>query len=147
MRHFIRFMVKNLLVIILALSLLIGASLGAVAWSMASTTIDGLKSTLIAMKVKHKKEIAKVKLKAKAKRVLVAVPLLGSAYAIWLEKAEYEGWKQSHPDGTISQYAEEVTELVIEMKDELFDDYCDPADYLYSLACSGEQVAMKEVSL
>ncbi len=81
----------------LSLSLLIGASLGAVAWNIASMTIDGLRNTLIAMKVKHKKDIAKVKLKSKAKRVLVAVPLLGTAYAVWLEKSEYDDWKQSHP--------------------------------------------------
>lgn len=147
MRQINRFMVKNLVVFMLSLSLLIGASLGAVAWNIASTTIDGLRNTLIAMKVKHKKDIAKVKLKSKAKRVLVAVPLFGTAYAVWLEKSEYDDWKQSHPQGTVSQYSEEVTELVFELKDELLDDYCDPADFLYSLTCSGEQLAIKEGAL
>ncbi len=147
MKRFISFMVKNLLVVILSLSLLIGASLGAMAWNIASMTIDGLRNTLIAMKVKHKKDIAKVKLKSKAKRVLVAVPLFGTAYAVWLEKSEYDDWKESHPQGTVAQYSEEVTGLVLELTGELFDDYCDPADYLYSLACSGEQVVMKAGAL
>jgi hypothetical protein len=147
MKRFISFVVKNILVLILSMTLLIGAGFGAVAWNVASATIDGLRNTIIAMKVKHKKDVTKVKLKAKAKRVMVAVPLLGSAYAVWLEKSEYDDWKESHPQGTVTQYSNEVTELALEVKNELLDGYCDPEDYLYSLACSGKQVVMKEGEL
>ena len=77
------------------------------------------KKAIAQLKLKHKKDIAKVKMKqrskAKIQRVVAAIPVVGIATLAVFEKLEFDDWKTDHPNGTFSEYSEEVTQVVNEL--------------------------------
>jgi len=87
---------------------------------VANTAIDGLKKTIVLMKVKHKKDILKTKLKERGKRLVAAVPVAGIIAVSWFEKSEYDEWKLENPEGTPEQYSKELKDAAFEMVGE----YC-----------------------
>jgi hypothetical protein len=101
-------MLKNIIILLLIGSLSIGGY-------VASKTIDGLKTAMVALQVKHKKQIVKTKVKERGKRVLALLPVVGLAAVAWFEKQEYDEWKTDNPDGTPEQYADEMTEVIKEI--------------------------------
>ena len=50
--------------------------------------------------VKHRKEIAKVLAKARLKRFIVAIPILGSGAAVAFEASEFKNWQAANPQKT-----------------------------------------------
>jgi len=106
-------MIKNIIIVVLLLSLSVGGYL-------VNGTINTLKATITALHIKHKKNILKTKIKERGKRVLAAVPVLGLIAIGWFEKQEYEEWKQDNPDGTPEQYANEVADLVYEVAESYY---------------------------
>ena len=108
-------MIKNIIIVVLILSLSVGGYL-------VNGTINTLKSTIAALHIKHKKNILKTKIKERGKRVLTAIPVVGLIAIGWFETQEYEEWKQDNPDGTPEQYANEVADLVYEVAESYYED-------------------------
>ena len=115
-------MIKNLIIVVLFLSLSIGGYL-------INGTINTLKATITALHIKHKKNILKTKIKERGKRVLTAIPIAGLIAIGWFEKLEYEEWKQDNPDGTPEQYANEVASLVYEVAESYYEDIMEESSY------------------
>ncbi|MCW9025189.1 MAG: hypothetical protein OQK73_11015 [Gammaproteobacteria bacterium] len=101
-------MLKNIIILLLISSLSIGGY-------VANKTIDGLKTAMVALQLKHKKQIVKTKVKERGKRVLALLPVVGIAAVAWFEKKEYDEWKTDNPDGTPEQYTDEMTEVIKEI--------------------------------
>lgn len=85
------------------------------------------KKSIAEIKLKHKKEIAKVKLKqrskAKIQRVVAAIPIIGIASLVVFEKMEFDEWKTDHPDGTIEEYSEEITQTINQLLGDEYQQY------------------------
>ena len=65
--------------------------------------------------VKHRKEIAKVLAKARLKRVIVAIPILGSGAAVAFEASEFKNWQAANPQKNEVDYLCENASLTIEI--------------------------------
>lgn len=94
------------------------------AWAVnLSVKVATMTATAATTAVKHRKQIAsavtKAKAKARVRRVLVAVPAVGTALAIAFETQDYNDWQAKHPEGTFSDYSCEVAELSAEVVDEV----------------------------
>ena len=85
------------------------------------------KKEIYQLKLKHKKDIAKVKVKqrskAKIQRVVAAIPVVGVASLVVFEKLEFDDWKTDHPNGTFSEYSDEITQTVNELLMEEYQEY------------------------
>ena len=111
-------MAKNLIILTLLLSLSGGAY-------FSFDVIDKLKGTIVALTIKHKKQIVKTKGKERGKRLLAAIPVVGLLAIGWFEKEEYDEWKEDNPDGTLEQYTNEMTDASKEVASEMSAEYCD----------------------
>ena len=69
--------------------------------------------------VKHRKEIAKVLAKARLKRFIVAIPILGSGAAVAFEASEFKDWQAANPQKSEVDYLCENASLSIEVFDEV----------------------------
>ncbi|UTA47653.1 hypothetical protein L1F30_16045 [Simiduia sp. 21SJ11W-1] len=118
-------MIKNIIIFVLFSVLSAGGY-------FVNKTIDGLKAAIVTMQLKHRKDIVKVKLKERAKRLVTIAPFVGAVAAGWFEKREYEEWKQENPEGTIDDYLAELQEAA----SELMGSYC--ADYEDGCSTLGE---------
>ena len=65
--------------------------------------------------VKHRKEIAKVLAKARLKRFIVAIPILGSGAAVAFEASEFKNWQAANPQKSEVDYLCENASLTIEI--------------------------------
>ena len=65
--------------------------------------------------VKHRKEIAKVLAKARLKRFIVAIPILGSGAAVAFEASEFKNWQAANPQKNEVDYLCENASLTIEI--------------------------------
>ena len=93
-------------------------------------TASKLTATAATTAIKHKKEmskaIAKVKAKARMKRIVMAVPVGGAVAGWWFEKQAYNEWLEENPEGSRSKYVCEQAEITAEIFDEwvaTFPDY------------------------
>ena len=72
--------------------------------------------------VKHRKDIAKVLAKARLKRVIVAIPILGSGAAIAFEASEFKNWQAANPQKSEVDYLCENASLTVEVFEEVIKD-------------------------
>jgi len=75
------------------------------------------KKEISQLKLKNKKKIAKIKMKERSKRLVAAVPIIGTASLLWTGKeeyADYKEWLKNNPEGTADQYASYKANLLIE---------------------------------
>ena len=72
--------------------------------------------------VKHRKEIAKVLAKARLKRFIVAIPILGSGAAVAFEASEFKNWQAANPQKSKVDYLCENASLTIEVFEEVIKD-------------------------
>ena len=90
-----------------------------VAWS----TISTMKLATAASHLAHKKKIAKTKARARVSRKLVAIPVAGIGIAAWLEKNDYDDWRNENPNASkldyISETKNELQLLATEIKRDL----------------------------
>lgn len=111
-------MIKNIIIIILLAVLSIGSY-------FVEKTLDGLKTTIATLHIKHKKDILKTKMKERGKRIFAAIPVAGVLAVGWFEKTEYEEWKVENPNGTIEEYTSEMKEAASEVASEVASSYCE----------------------
>jgi len=75
----------------------------------------------------HKKEVAKVKFKERAKakvqRAVSAVPIMGIAAFSIFEKVEFDNWQKENPGGTIEEYSRKIGKEVKELLANEYSEY------------------------
>ncbi len=71
------------------------------------------------------KAIARTKAKARLRRMLVAVPVVGAGAAVAFEAQDFRDWQVDNPDGTFADYSCEVASLSAEVVDEVLQDLPD----------------------
>jgi len=74
------------------------------------------KTEIAKLKLKNKKNIAKVKVKERSKRLVAAIPIIGTASLLWTGKeeyADYEDWLKNNPEGTADEYASYKVDLLV----------------------------------
>ena len=108
----------GLLVISLAVTTL---SLGLHAANLTAK-VAVLTTASAAAAVKHRKDIAKLLAKARLKRVIVAIPILGSSAALAFEASEFKNWQAANPQKSEVDYLCENASLTIEVFDEVIKD-------------------------
>lgn len=73
--------------------------------------------------LKHRKDlaraVAKTKAKARLRRALVAVPVVGAGAAMAFEAQDFRDWQVDNPEGTFPDYSCEVAGLSAEVVDEV----------------------------
>ncbi len=66
------------------------------------------KKEIAQLKLKHQKNLAKAKIKERSKRLVSAIPIIGTASLWWTGKEEYQDyqqWLKNNPQGTAEEYA------------------------------------------
>lgn len=88
--------------------------------------VTSLTASAAATALSHRREmaraVARTKAKARLRRALVAVPVLGAAAAAAFEAQDFRDWQQDHPGGTFADYSCETAELSAEVVDEVLQD-------------------------
>lgn len=105
---------------------------GALASLSISSTIFALNAMATATRlsveaattaVRHRNEItkavAKIKTKARLKRMIAMIPVVGIAAVGYFEEQEYKEWLISNPDGSRQDYLCEVASMSSEVIDEI----------------------------
>ena len=139
-------MFRNSIIIIWICGALAISTVGIGVWALqqslrvASLTADLASSVseLASTKAANKKALAeqKAKLKAKARlrRAIVAVPIVGAGLIFYFEEQDFQEWLTENPDGDRAKYACEVATYSAELVDEIVFDTLQAArdlpDYL-----------------
>ncbi len=98
-----------------------------VALGMQALTLSAQVATVTASAsaaaLAHRKAVAKAVSKAKAKarlrRLLVAIPVVGTGAAVAFEAQDFRDWQSDNPEGTFADYSCEVAGLSAEVVDEV----------------------------
>lgn len=103
--------------------------LGVFAFSQAlrvaslTTELASSATELAAAKAAHKTELAKQKgklqAKARLRRSLIAVPVLGASLLVYFEEQDFREWLENNPNGSRSDYACEVASYSAEILNEM----------------------------
>ena len=106
-------------VVVLALSTI---SLGIWAVSIA-TQVASLTATMATNAIAHRQTLiqsaARLKAKARLRRLIVAVPIAGLASIAYFEERDYQEWLEDNPDGDRAKYACEVATITAEVLNEV----------------------------
>ena len=118
---------KNTIFLIWLIIGLISISLTASIFALNATlTATKLTAQASATAIKHRKEItkaiAKVKAKARLRRMLTMVPIAGIAAGGYFEEQDYQEWLIDNPDGKRSEYLCELSNVTAEVLDEWVDE-------------------------
>jgi hypothetical protein len=99
-----------------------------------ASSVAELTSTKAANKAALSKQKATLKAKARLRRGLVAVPVLGAGFVLYFEEQDFQEWLTENPDGDRAKYACEVATYSAELVDEIVFDTLQAArdlpDYL-----------------
>ncbi len=68
------------------------------------------------------KAVAREKAKGRIRRITVAVPLAGTAFAAGFEYFEYQEWKQENEEGDVQQYLDETLDVSMRVLSEVLDE-------------------------
>ena len=92
--------------------LLLTTTLGAITWGVqTAATLTAATSAAVA------KAVMKTKAKARIRRAVVAIPVIGIGAMVYFEERNYKEWRVENPDGTRQESGCQVvdmTALVIE---------------------------------
>lgn len=135
-------MFRNSILIIWICGALAVSTVGVGVWAIqqglrvASLTADLASSVseLASTKVAHKKALseqkAKLKAKARLRRAIVAVPIVGAGLILYFEEQDFQEWLDENPDGDRAQYACEVAAHSAEILDVVVADTVEAAQSL-----------------
>ncbi len=88
-----------------------------------SATVATMTANAAVTAIAHRKAltraIMKTKAKARLRRAIVAIPIVGIGAASAFELSEYREWQEQHPDQDYTDYACEVGILTSEVIDEV----------------------------
>ena len=120
-------MLRNSIISLWLCGTLVISTIGAGVWAfqqtlrVATLSADLAKSAaeLASTKAAHKtalsKQKAKIKAKARLRRGLVAVPVLGAGLIVYFEEQDFQEWVNENPDGSRSDYLCEVAKYSAEI--------------------------------
>lgn len=135
-------MFRNSIIIIWICGTLAVSMVGVGVWAIqqslrvASLTADLASSVseLASTKAAHKKALseqkAKLKAKARLRRAIVAVPIVGAGLILYFEEQDFQEWLDENPDGDRTQYACEVAGHSAEILDVIVTDTVEAAQSL-----------------
>jgi len=117
---FVRLNIQALLII----SLLANAGLAALNFVVQPILRAGAVATAVATtqaqaELSERKAVAKTKAKARLRRLAAAVPILGAVAVGTFEYRDYQLWLEQNPDGDFDVYFDEITEVSLEVVDEV----------------------------
>ena len=120
-------LLKSTVFVTWLLATMLTVTISASLWALHLTTqVATLTAASAATALAHRKElaraVAKVKAKARLRRMLITVPFIGLGVIVYFEEQDYREWKEDHPDGTREEYTCEVAELTAEVVDEVLQD-------------------------
>ncbi|KHF25260.1 hypothetical protein [Solemya velum gill symbiont] len=103
---------------------LLTTTLSLAAWSIQmSATVATMTANAAATAIAHRKALTRAVMKTKAKarlrRAIVAIPIVGIGAASAFEFSEYKEWKEQHPEKNYTDYACEISQLTSEIVDEV----------------------------
>ncbi|GLP87077.1 hypothetical protein [Tritonibacter mobilis] len=109
---------------------LAATSIAAGVWAFQmTTTVAAIGARTASMATAHRRElaeaVAKVKAKARLRRVVVAIPVAGAAAMAYFEEQDYQDWLADNPQGSRRMYACTVAVLSGEVVDEVLQDLPD----------------------
>ena len=97
-------------------------SLGLFALSLTAK-VATVTASATAAAVAHRKElaatVARVKAKARLRRLIAATPIVGMGSLIYFEERDYQEWIMENTDGNREQYACEIVAITAEVMDEV----------------------------
>lgn len=115
---------KNTVFVFWLLSSLVSLSIASTVYAfqaLATTTRLSAEAAITA--ARHKREItaavARVKAKARLKRMITMVPIAGVAAGAYFEEQEFEEWLIANPEGSRQEYLCEVAIMSSEVIDEV----------------------------
>src|SRR6056297_1058679 len=89
-------------------------TLGAITWGIqTAATLTAATSTAVA------KAVMKTKAKARIRRAVVAIPVVGLGAMVYFEERNFREWKDEHPEGTRQEYGCEVVDMTAEVLEEV----------------------------
>lgn len=100
-------------------------------WALQmSATVATMSAQAVATAVAHRKQLAKAvartRAKARLRRAVVAVPVLGGAALAYFEERDYRDWLEENPGGTRQRYACEVAALSAAVMDDVLQELPEP---------------------
>ena len=135
-------MVKNSIFLIWLCGTLFISTIGVGIWAVQQTirvasltadlasSVSELASTKAANKVALSKQKAKLKAKARLRRSIVAVPVVGAGLILYFEEKDFQEWLRENPGGDRTKYACEVATYSAELIDELVEETIEAAQEL-----------------
>ena len=99
-------------------------AVGATIWALhLSATVASMTASAAATALAHRKElaaaVARTKAKARLRRIVVAVPVIGLGAIAVFEEQDFQEWHEENPEGTRQDYACEVALISAELVDEV----------------------------
>ena len=127
-------MIRNSIFLIWFCGFLFVSTIGIGVWAVQQTiriasltaeltnSVSELASTNAAHKTEMSKQKAQLKAKARLRRGLVAVPVVGAGLIIYFEEQDFQEWSKENPDGDRAKYLCEVATYSAEIIDEIAED-------------------------
>ena len=127
-------MIRNSIFLIWFCGFLFVSTIGFGVWAIHQTiriasltaeltnSVSELASTKAAHKTEMSKQKARLKAKARLRRGLVAVPVIGAGLVIYFEEQDFQEWSKENPDGDRAKYLCEVATYSAEIIDEIAED-------------------------
>ncbi|MDA7550340.1 hypothetical protein N8760_00755 [Rhodobacteraceae bacterium] len=127
MRPFIRLIIRLFRSAMFLFILVVGLGVALIQTSLSLASLTAQVTTLTAdaatAVIQHKKQMAKAvskeKAKARLKRLIVAVPLVGTGAALAFEANEMNTWLEENPGKSSTDYGCEVASSSAEVMDEV----------------------------
>lgn len=112
-------------VFLLILCATLAMSTAALAFKAISLTaqVATMTASATTAAIAHRKSlastVARLKAKARLRRVMAAVPLVGIGAAGYFERQDFVEWQEENPEGTFTEYSCEVATISAEVVDEV----------------------------
>ena len=110
---------KNIIFLGWLCGVLASLSIGLVLWSVKLTTDIAVLSTEAAVQVvKHRRELSKALAKARLRRIVVMMPVVGVGMGAYFEERDYQEWRLDNPNGSRRDYGCETANVTTDLLDE-----------------------------
>ena len=111
---------QNTVFVVWLIVALVSMSLTASAWAVYVTwKATQLTYRVAELAVQHRRAMARAIAKARLRRLVSAIPLVGAGAAVYFERPTYYEWQELYPDGSYNDYACDMAALTAEVVDEV----------------------------
>lgn len=107
-------LVRTTSFLVVLCAFLFTTTIGSIIWGVqTAATLTAATSTAVA------KAVMKTKAKARIRRAVVAIPVVGLGAVVYFEERNYRDWLEDNPDGTRQEYGCEVVDVTAEVTEEV----------------------------